>query len=290
LEWVDRQGNHLSFASDKGVFLGPRLSRDARRILVGTGDPAADAWVFDASGQNKARLTFDGYLTSEAVWSPDNSQFVVNVALPNSPIKTVVKASSGAGNESVIADSSGAPTDWSPDGRYLLVERYLHGKSEIWQLPLTPGETTRPLLPSSTAQGLQSSGQFSPDGKFVAFTMVFASGPQVFIVPFPSGNGMWQVSVDGGHWPRWRRDGKELYFVSMRNVLTAVDIREKGDSVELGHPVPLFAFRPGRVYRVGMIGYDVTPDGHRFLLNAAADENIRPLTLLLNWDAELNKK
>ena len=292
LEWLDRQGKHLSFASDKGAFYGPRLSRDGRRILVGVGNPTVEVWVFDASGQNKTRLTFYGSLTSEAVWSPDNSHFAVNIGLPNGHNKTVAKASSGSGPETVIreGDAIVAPTDWSPDGRYLLAERYLNGRSEIWLFPLTPGETPRPLLTLATTQGLQTSGQISPDGKFVAFTMAASSGPQVFIVPFPSGNGMWQVSLDGGHWPRWRRDGKELYFVSPRNVLTAVEIHAKADGLEVGHPIPLFSFRPGRIYRLGMVGYDVTPDGRRFLLNAAADENNRPLTLLVNWEEELKKK
>src|SRR5438132_871850 len=120
--------------------------------------------------------------------------------------------------------------------------------------------------------------------KFMALTFTTSAGPQVFVVPFPGGNGMWQVSVDGGHWPRWRRDGKELYFVSPRNVLTAVDIREKGDSLEVGHPVPLFPLHLSvRTYRQGMIDYDTSLDGKRFLLNAVADENTRPLTLVVNW-------
>jgi len=154
-----------------------------------------------------------------------------------------------------------------------------------------PSEGPRPLLDSLPAKGLQSSGQFSPDGKFVAFTLATSGGQQIFIVPFPSGNGIWQASVDNGHWPRWRRDGKELYFVTTRNVITAVEIREKADSLEVGQPVPLFPFRPAlRTYRIGMINYDVSPDGQRFLLNAAADENTRPLTLVVNWTAELEKK
>jgi hypothetical protein len=122
LEWVDRHGKHLSFVSDKGTFLGPRLSRDAQQILVGTGDPVANTWVFDASGQNKTRLTFNGIVTSEAVWSPDNSHFAVNVGVANSPIKTIVKALSGSGAETTVHESdpnrNDAPTDWSPDGRY----------------------------------------------------------------------------------------------------------------------------------------------------------------------------
>jgi hypothetical protein len=102
---------------------------------------------------------------------------------------------------------------------------------------------------------------------------------------------MWQVSTEGGRWARWRRDGKELYFVSLRNEIVAVTITEKPGSLEVGRPVPLFTFRPTpRTYRQGMIEFDVTPDGQRFLLNAAADENVRPLTLLQNWSALLPTK
>lgn len=125
----------------------------------------------------------------------------------------------------------------------------------------------------------------------MAFTQSTNFGPQVLAVPFPSGNGMWQVSVNGGRWPRWRRDGKELYFVSANNVLTEVDVSEKGDSLQVGHPIALFPVHPSlRTYRQGMIDYDVSLDGKRFLLNSAADENARPLTLFVNWTAELRKK
>ena len=145
-----------------------------------------------------------------------------------------------------------------------------------------------PLLTSPAFAGLQSSGQFSPDGKFVAFTVSATNGPQIFIVPFPVGSGIWQISTEGGRWPRWRRDGKELYFVTSRNELAVVSIAEKGGGIEFSRPLPLFTFRPTeRTYRLGMIEFDVTPDGKRFLLNIAADENSRPLTLLQNWTSLL---
>jgi len=152
-------------------------------------------------------------------------------------------------------------------------------------VPVQSSEQPRSILPSSLNNtGPQSSGQFSPDGRFVALTVLLSSGPELFIVPFSGGNGMWQVSTEGGHWPRWSRDGKQLYFVNTRNVMNSVDIHEKGDSIEVGHPVLLFTFRPSpRVYRLGLINYDVSADGKRFLLVVAADENNRPLTLLQNW-------
>jgi eukaryotic-like serine/threonine-protein kinase len=292
LEWVDRQGKHLSFVSDNGVYQSPRLSRDSQHILVNMGDPAGDMWLFDSSGANKSRLTFEGSSNSEGVWSPDNSRFAFSMG-QSTGFKLVARASSGTGPEVVLqaAADNDSPTDWSSDGRYILSERFIHGGSEIWLHPLAPGEPARALLNSPATAGLQSSGQFSPDGKFVCFTMAASNGPQIFIVPFPSGNGMWQVSTEGGKWARWRRDGKELYFVNLHNELTVVSIAEKPGSIEVGRPVRLFTFRPTpRTYRQGMIEFDVTPDGKRFLLNAAADENVRPLTLLQNWKALLPAK
>jgi len=292
LEWVDRQGKHLSFVGEKAVYQSPSLSHDGGRILTNLGDPAGDIWLFDASGANKSRLTFEGSSASEAIWSPDNSRFAVSIG-QGLGYKLVTRSSSGSGSEAVLYETpndNDSPTDWSPDGRYLLTERFLHGRSEIWVQPAAPGESARPLLSHLSIQGLESSGQFSPDGRFVAFTLSISNGPQVFVVPFPSGNGMWQVSVDGGRWPRWRRDGKEIYFANMRNEVVAASISEKGANIEVGPQVPLFSFRSTlRTYRQGMIEFDVAPDGQRFLLNVAADENNRPLTLLLNRTAKLKK-
>ena len=286
LEWVDRSGKHLSFIGDKGVFFGPRLSKDGQRLLVTNGDPSPDVWLFSSFGPQKTRLTFDSVISGEPSWSPDGSRFAVALGLPNSMFRIVTRSITGAG-ESVLVhelNASDTATDWSPDGRYLLTEsgNVVQGDSEISIVPLDPNEKPR-LLPIANG-GTQSSGQFSPDGKFIAFTMMANASLQVFVVPFSGGNGMWQVSTEGGRWPRWSRDGKQLYFLSMRNEMMSVDIFKKGDSLEIGHPTRLFSFRPSlRIYRGGMIGYDVNPDGKRFLLVAAADENSRPLTLLQNW-------
>jgi len=290
LEWVDRSGKHLSFVGDQGVFLGARLSKDGQHLLVTSGDPTHDVWLLSSSGPQKARLTFDGFIAGEPTWSPDGSRFTVTLGMPNSLFRIVSRSSSGAGESTTLQElpSSDSATDWSPDGRYLLTEsaNLTSGDSEISIVPLDPREKSRLLSVANT--GTQTSGQFSPDGRFIAFTMLANGTPQNFVVPFSAGSGMWQASTDGGRWPRWSRDGKQLYFVSMRNEMMTVDIHEKGDSVEVGHPVRLFSFRPSvRIYRLGMIGYDVSPDGKRFLLDVAADENNRPLTVLQNWTSLL---
>ena len=286
LEWVDRSGAHLSYLGDKGVYNGPRLSKDGQRFLVTYGDPSHDIWLFDSAGINKTRLTFDNTIYGEPTWSPDNSRFTTILGLANSTFLIVTRSTSGSGPAVTLqqqADSN-AVTDWSPDGHFLLTEHTTPTSYEVAVLPVQSSDPPRSAIPSSSSPGPSSSGQFSPDGKFVALTVLLSSGPEIFIVPFAGGNGMWQVSTDGGHWSRWSRDGKQLYYVDVRNTMNSVEIHEKGDGLEIGHPVPLFGFRPSpRVYRLGLINYDVSPDGKHFLLVVAADENNRPLTLLQNW-------
>jgi eukaryotic-like serine/threonine-protein kinase len=290
LEWVDRGGKHLSYVGDQGVFLGPRLSKDGQRFLVTAGDPTHDVWLFNSSGPQKTRLTFDGFIAGEPTWSPDGSRFTVTLGMPNSMFRVVTRSSSGTGESTTLQElpSADSATDWSPDGRYLLTEsaNLTSGDSEVSVVPLDPKEKPRVLPVTNT--GTQTSGQFSPDGRFIAFTMLANGTPQIFVVPLSAGNGMWQASTDGGRWPRWSRDGKQLYFISMRNEMMTVDMQEKGGSIEVGHPVRLFSYRPSvRIYRLGMIDYDVSPDGKRFLLVVAADENNRPLTVLQNWTSVL---
>jgi len=198
-----------------------------------------------------------------------------------------VKASSGSGAPKMLEETSdiNSPTDWSPDGRYLLCERFVNGASQIWIVDLEGKEPSRAFGQMSESPNLQSSGQFSPDGKWMALVSSI-TGPQIYVVPFKGGGGQWQVSTEGGRWPRWRRDGRELYFVSSRNEMMAVQINERGESLEVSHPERLFVYRPAlRIFRSGMINYDVSADGKRFLLDVAADENTRPLTLVTNWSS-----
>jgi serine/threonine protein kinase/Tol biopolymer transport system component len=287
LEWVDRKGKHLSFVSETDILFGPRLSRSGKQLLAAMGDPGADIWKLDPSGQQKARLTFDNLSVSEAVWSPDETRFAYSLGQPGKRFTLNVKAASGSAAPIVLEETTdiNSPTDWSPDGRYLLCERFVSGASQIWVMDLEGKEPTHAFGATSVSPDLQSSGQFSPDGRWLALVSS-VTGPQVYVMPFKGGGGKWQVSTEGGRWPRWRRDGRELYFVNNRNEMMAVQISEKGEALEVGQPERLFAYHPAlRIFRSGMINYDAAVDGKKFLLDVAADENTRPLTLVNNWSS-----
>jgi serine/threonine protein kinase/Tol biopolymer transport system component len=286
LEWVDRSGKHLGNAGEVGAFFGPRLSKDGKRILMAMGDPGADIWQMDESGKKKSRLTFGNMSTSEPVWSPDESQFVYGLGEPGKRFELAVKSSSGSGSPRALEETQdvNSPTDWSPDGRYIICERFSNGGVRMWLVDATGKEPDRMFGPDALG-GLQSSGQFSPDGKWVAFVLS-TNGPQVYVTSFPSGAALWQVSPSGGRWPRWSRDGRQLYWVSDRSEMMASKIKVKSEGLEIGQAEKLFTYRPTlRIFRAGMISYDVAPDGKKFLLNAAADENTKPLTLVMNWSA-----
>ena len=132
---------------------------------------------------------------------------------------------------------------------------------------------------------------FSPDGRWIAYATNESGKYEVYVQSFPTGNGKWQVSTDGGIQPRWRRDGKELFYLALDRKLVAVPVRA-GSTVEFGTREPLFetkTFFATRVSTGQTQQYDVTPDGQRFLLNLEADSSASPITVVLNWTAGLKR-
>src|SRR5262249_2436512 len=142
------------------------------------------------------------------------------------------------------------PWDWSPDGRYLLfsVLDIKIGRPNLWVLPLaggSPGERKpMPYLPTLTHEG-QAQGQFSPDGRWIAYTRsgIDLDRADIYVESFPAGAGKFQISTgEGGRQPRWRRDGKELFYLSADDRLMAVDVKTQ-PRFEAGAPKPLFDLR-----------------------------------------------
>lgn len=188
------------------------------------------------------------------------------------------------------------PLDWSADGRVLLYS-VLDPKngSDLWALPLTGERKPFPVVQTSFDE---IGGQFSPDGQWLAYSSNESGRYEVYVRPFSESGGKLQVSTAGGTQPRWRRDGREPFYVAPDTRLMAVPIRPGSNTgaIDAGAPVPLFPTRLASGAGIGAPGavpiaqYAVAPDG-RFLMNVAADDAVTsPITIVLNWQAALAKK
>jgi serine/threonine protein kinase len=288
LRWYDRRGTNLG-AIGSGIYYGPRLSPDGSRLAVDFGDPNRDIWTFDLRRGVKTRLTF-GSIDAAPVWSPDGSRIAfspLSVGTGRSDI--FEKKSNGEGqNETLYAGQGGQiPTDWSPDGRFILLDANYFTLSEIDVLPLGGDRKPYPFVKS---QFPERSGHFSPDGRWVAYTSRESGREEVYVAPFPGPGGKWEVSSSGGRMPRWRRDGRELCFFAEDDTLMAAEVEASPNKFEVRNVRPLFRVNlaPEALERSG--SFDVAADGSRFIIDASSDEAQPPITLVLNWTAEVKKK
>jgi serine/threonine protein kinase/Tol biopolymer transport system component len=287
LRWYDREGKKLG-ALGSGTYYGPRLSPDGTRLAVDFGDPNRNVWIFDLSRAVKTRLTF-GATEGAPVWSPDGSRIAFSTlygGIGSSEILT--KKTNGEGQNEPLYGPQGMeiPTDWSPDGRFILLDNNYSILSEIDVLPLAGDRKSYPFAKS---QFPERSGHFSPDGRWVAYTSREPGREEVYVAPFPGPGGKWQISSSGGRMPRWRRDGRELYFIAEDYTLMAAEVEAGQNKFEVKKMRPLFRVNlaPEALERSG--SYDVSPDGTRFVINASSDETQPPITLVLNWNAALKK-
>jgi eukaryotic-like serine/threonine-protein kinase len=202
-------------------------------------------WTVDVASGTKTRFTFDAGEQFEASWSRDDSRRVFN-SPRNGHLDLYQKLSSGAGTEELLlADSVDKyAQSWSPDGRFLMYMVFgATTGQDLWVLPVTGADDHKPFVFLQTPFS-EGGGQFSPDGHWVAYWSNVTGRLEVFVAPFPATGAKWQVSTTGGIYPRWRRDGKELFYRSPDNKLMAASVDAKGSSFEVGTVRPLFDVRP----------------------------------------------
>jgi eukaryotic-like serine/threonine-protein kinase len=293
LRWFDRTGTVLGTVGEPAQFFdggAPNISPDGKHAttaLVDVRTGAADVWLVDLSSGTRSRFTSgpgDKYFSA---WSPDGRQIAHNMRNPEGGGYDIfLKSTGGSGaEEKLLADVSEweVPTGFSPDGRFLLVQKRKEDRDDLFVLPL---EGDRKLRPIVTTPALETMGQFSPNGRYIAYVSDESGREEIYVTPFPGPGRTWQVSQNGGTEPRWRRDGKELFFFAPDNRLIAAQVKTDGDSFEVGEFQPLFR---ARLMGVGF-RYDVSKDGQRFLVNSGIPDEISPITLLTNWTAELARK
>jgi eukaryotic-like serine/threonine-protein kinase len=293
LVWFDRGGREVGSVGTPGDQFNPRISPDGKRVSLDITDHPTgnvDIWVYPSSGGAATRMTSDPAVDTSPIWAPDGNRIVFMSIRKGHP-DLYQKSSSGAGTEEVLLESESAkyPTDWSPDGRFILY-RVIDPKAnlELWALPV--GGDRKPVAFVKAAFGV-SHGQFSPDGRWVAYASNESGRWEVFVAPFPGPGGNWKVSTAGGSEPRWRRDGKELFYIAPDGKLMAVEIKS-GPGFEPGAATPLFQTHRGLpIGSSDLYSYDVSPDGQRFLVNTDVSEATSPpLTVVSNWPEELKKR
>jgi serine/threonine protein kinase len=284
LKWFDRTGRSLGEVGEpEANLLYAELSPDGRRVAVTRilqNNP--DVWLVDLARGNPARSTFDPAGDFYGTWSPNGTQIAFS-SNRKGIYDIYVKPSSGAGAEQLLLESPHTKLvmDWSPDGRYVLYND-VDSKTgfDLWALPLMGDR--KPLLIVNTPFE-EREGQFSPDGRWVAYQSNESGRFEIYVQPFPEAGGKWQVSNAGGTAPRWRRDGKELYFLSLDGKLMAASVQASTSTFESALPLALFQTRAVTGSNANLRPqYAVSQDG-RFLINSASETASVPISLILNW-------
>ncbi len=291
LTWIDMSGRPVSAIGERSEAYALRLSPDNRRASVILGDPNNDIWVYELERGVRTRLTTDAQVIMSPCWSRDSSQilFVTGESLQKADVDYVLATlpANGAGQRKVLYKSSVRiePTDWSPDGRYVLVDKGTIGAQDIWVIPLASPEKAFPLVESPFLDG---TGQFSPDGRWVAYMSQQSGRLEVYVTAFPGGGARWQVSANSGTQPRWSADGRTLYFVSLSGQLMTASVDGKGTQFVVKDVKPLFQVNLFVGPRVSS-GYDVAADGKRILINSAGEAEVPRVVLVANWPSEIAK-
>ena len=284
--WFDRNGRELGSVGEPGGYGNVFLAPNGRSVAVDKtdiGSQNTDVWTYDSQRGSAKRLTFGPGFGWAPIWSPDAARLVFSSNRQNG-VDLYVKNSDGSQEEkTMVRDNIDKyPNDWSRDGKYIL---YTAG-TDLWFV-------TVPELKSSMfvkAPSALRNGQFSPDGKWVAYASNETGRWEIYVTSFPEPRGKWQISTGGGEQPRWRGDGKELFYLSSDGKIMAAPVTS-GANFDAGVPIALFQATPRQpVSLQDLFVYDVSRDGQRFLINTPVKQaETAPMSLILNWAAKLNK-
>jgi eukaryotic-like serine/threonine-protein kinase len=295
LQWVDRTGRRLAFVGEPALyygFYGGLLSPDGKRAVVEIYEPNIDKselWIMELESGVRRRLTSGPSGNAGAVWSPDGGRIAFSSDRTHQA-DLYEKAVSGSVTDHALIEAEGQKlaSDWSPDGRYVLYwEREPRGLRRVGLMALPLFGDRKPIVVLEPTSREDFRAKFSPDGRWIAYASDEAGRSEVFVTSFPTPTDRRQISTAGGTMPHWRRDGRELFYVTLDGNLVSVPI-SVGKSVEAGVPRPLFeTMAPGAATSDF---YDVAADGQRFLLSLPADTSTPPLNVIVHWTVGVDKK
>jgi serine/threonine protein kinase len=292
LTWFDRQGNILGTVGEPGAYSFVSLSPDASRAAVVQN---GDVWLVDLGRATSTRFTYDPAAETNPLWSADGSK-IAFASSRGGGFGIYQKASSGGSEELLLkSDTNVQPQQWSPDGRFLLYT-IVDQKTSLdqWILPLTGDKKPFPFL---RTEFVEMAPRISPDGRWVAYRSNETGRPEIYVQPFnptedagtAAAGGKWLVSDAATGMPRWRADGKELYYLAPNANIMAVPLTTS-PSFQPGAPQAMFQMPPAFMRAVQLPGVltDITADSKRFLLAMPREQNTRDaFTVVMNWTVGL---
>ena len=294
LAWFDRAGTQLGSLGEPGDYTNPALSPDETRLAVGRKDAQSgtrDIWLIDVTRATFSRLTFDPADDFNPVWSPDGTRVAFS-SNRKGRRDVYQKLASGAGSDEPMLDSSQNKSveDWTPDGRFVILNLEPPGKgTEVWALPVPPETQGSDRKPQPVLQGPgdRNQAQVSPDGRWIAYRSDESGRSEVCVQAFPPSGARWTISTEGGREPRWRGDSRELFYLDGARLM-AVDWNASRSTDKAGVPRTLFV-APVDAQPVRRNRYVVTKDGQRFLLITPLAPMARSLNVVVNWTGGLKR-
>ena len=295
LTWVSRNGNKLSEVGGPASDVSLALSEDGKEAFVGrvvggsenpiAGEAPTNIWRINLANAGRTRITFgDRNRDENPVLSPDGVHILFASHRGGDAVVYEKEISGGSEQQLLPATENPHPIAWSPDGKYALF--HVFGINGRMGLAFTALGGDDKLIPFADAPSNQTQGQFSPDGRWVAYVSDESGRQEIYVTSFPPSEGKWQVSDQGGSQPRWRGDGKELFYLAPEGVLMAVAVK-LAPQFSAGKPSALFRLETLRTnvhFYGGMANYAPSRDGQRFLINRVVKgTGLSPINVVLNW-------
>jgi serine/threonine-protein kinase len=298
INWMDRTGEVTTLRSARANWTSPRFSPDGRRLAVDIFAGTADLFVYEWARDTLTRVTFDPAADAKPVWTPDGRRIVFRSNRDKSSLNLYWLRADGSGDVQRLSESqnSQTPASWHPSGTILaFYEARPQSGNDLMMLPMEGDEASgwKPGKPTAflATPFNEQEPMFSPDGRWIAYQAAESGRYEVYVRPFPGPGGRWQISTEGGVFPIWSRTRSELFYSSLNQRLMAASYKVEGDAFAADRPRVWSERR--YLLRPGLGSFDLHPDGERFVL-AAAPENESPvrqdkLVFIFNFFEELKR-